>query len=66
MFGLSMSHLLILLVVLLLFGARRLPELGTNLGKGLRAFKRGLDGGDDDEKSRIAGPSAPPQGPTST
>ena len=66
MFGLSMSHLLILLVVLLLFGARRLPELGTNLGKGLRAFKRGLEGGGDDEKKdRIAGPSSP-QGPASS
>ncbi len=48
MFGMSFGHLLILLVVvLLLFGARRLPELGGALGKGLRAFKKGLDGADD-------------------
>jgi sec-independent protein translocase protein TatA len=44
MFGLSLGHLLIVLVVVLLFGSRRLPELGSALGKGLRAFKRGMDG----------------------
>ncbi len=32
--------LLILLVALLLFGARRLPEIGRGLGKGIREFKR--------------------------
>ena len=41
MFGLSVSHLLILLVVILLFGARRLPELGESLGKSINAFKKG-------------------------
>lgn len=34
--------LLILFVLLLLFGARRLPELGQSLGKGIREFKRGV------------------------
>jgi len=34
--------LLILLVLLLFFGARRLPELGGALGKGLREFKRSV------------------------
>ena len=48
MFGLSVGHILILLVVMVvLFGARRLPELGTNLGKGLRGFKKGLEGADE-------------------
>lgn len=46
MFGLSIGHLLILLVVVLLFGSRRLPELGSALGKGLNAFKKGLEGKD--------------------
>ncbi|MBN23283.1 MAG: twin-arginine translocase TatA/TatE family subunit [Bdellovibrionaceae bacterium] len=51
MFGLSTGHLLILLVVaLLLFGSRRLPELGESLGKGLRAFKKGIEGGSDEPK----------------
>jgi sec-independent protein translocase protein TatA len=47
MFGLSLGHLIILLVVVLLFGHRRLPELGSALGKGLHAFKKGLEGPQD-------------------
>ena len=35
--------ILILFILLLLFGARRLPELGQSLGKGIREFKRGLN-----------------------
>ena len=39
-FGLGMGEmLLIFLVVLLLFGAKRLPEIGSSLGKGIREFK---------------------------
>ena len=34
--------MIILVVVLLLFGARRLPEIGSSLGKGIREFKRSL------------------------
>ena len=38
--GLGMGEMiLIFLVVLLLFGAKRLPEIGTSLGKGIREFK---------------------------
>ena len=36
--------LLILLVILLLFGAGKLPEVGKSLGEGLRNFKRALSG----------------------
>ncbi len=53
MFGLSLGHILILLVVILLFGAKRLPELGGALGKGLRSFKKGLDGNAEDENKKI-------------
>ena len=52
MFGLSLGHLLILTVVVLLFGHRRLPELGGALGKGISAFKRGLDGKDTEDKAK--------------
>jgi sec-independent protein translocase protein TatA len=56
MFGLSGGHLLILTVVVLLFGSRRLPELGGALGKGIHAFKKGLEGNQlenqDPEKKR--------------
>ena len=34
--------LVILLVVLLLFGAKRLPEVGASIGKGIREFKRSI------------------------
>lgn len=56
MFGLSLGHLLIIALVVLLFGARRLPELGNALGRGFSAFKRGLEGKgmDDQNDSRIA------------
>ena len=45
-----MPELLILLVVLLLvFGAKRLPEMGRSLGKGMREFKDSVSGKDDDD-----------------
>lgn len=47
MFGLSLGHIIILFIVVLLFGSRRIPELGGALGKGMRAFKKGLEGQDD-------------------
>jgi sec-independent protein translocase protein TatA len=44
-FGVSLPELIILLVVLLLvFGAKRLPEMGRSLGKGMREFKDGVSG----------------------
>mgnify|MGYP001291069561 CR=1 FL=1 len=42
--------LLILGVVLLVFGASRLPQMGLSLGKGLREFKRGITTGSDFNK----------------
>ena len=37
-------------IVLVLFGARRLPEIGSSLGKGIRNFKEGItDGGKKEE-----------------
>ena len=44
MFGLSAGHILILAVVVLMFGSRRLPELGVSMGKCVRGFKRAIDG----------------------
>jgi sec-independent protein translocase protein TatA len=37
----------IVLVILLLFGARRIPELMRSLGSGLREFKKGVSGADE-------------------
>ena len=50
MFGLSLGHLIIVGIVVLLFGAKRLPELGNALGQGLRSFKKGLEGPTEDEE----------------
>lgn len=47
MFGLSLGHVIVLGVVVLLFGSKRLPELGSALGKGMHAFKKGLSGEED-------------------
>jgi sec-independent protein translocase protein TatA len=37
----------LLLLVLLVFGARRLPELGRSLGSGMRGFRDSVTGADD-------------------
>lgn len=39
--------ILIALVILLIFGGRKIPELMKGLGKGVRSFKNGLNGNDD-------------------
>jgi len=44
MFGLSLEHLIVLGIVLLIFGPRRLPELGHTMGKAIRNFKDALAG----------------------
>ena len=43
--------LIILLIAVLIFGAARLPQLGRGLGEGIRNFRKGLKGGEE-EKSR--------------
>ncbi len=43
MFGLGTPELLVILIIaLFLFGGKKLPEIGAGLGKGLKAFKKGL------------------------
>ena len=53
-------HLLFLLAILLLvFGAKRLPEIGSSLGSGLRGFKDSISGdGDHGELNQAATPVA--------
>ena len=48
--------LIILVVILLIFGARRLPEIGSSMGKGIRTFKSALLG--EDEKKADDPPMA--------
>jgi sec-independent protein translocase protein TatA len=48
MFGIGTTELLILLViVIVIFGARRLPELGSGLGKAIKNFKAGVSTEDE-------------------
>ena len=42
--------IVILVVLLLIFGARRLPEIGSSLGHGLRAFKSSVMGEDENKQ----------------
>ena len=44
---------IIVVVILLIFGARRLPEIGSSMGKGIRTFKTALMG--EEEKEGAAG-----------
>lgn len=47
------THLIIILVIaLLVFGPRKLPELGKGLGEGLRGFKEGIKGANDAPKQQ--------------
>jgi len=54
MFGLGMQEILVIaLVILLLFGGKKIPELMKGLGKGVKSFKDGMSGADEpsaDEK----------------
>lgn len=42
MFGLGIWELLIILVIILVLFSRRLPELGSGLGKGIKGFRKSL------------------------
>jgi sec-independent protein translocase protein TatA len=44
-----MELIIILVVVLVIFGPKRLPDLGRSLGKGMREFKDSVTGKDNDE-----------------
>lgn len=51
LFGLGPTEvILILLVVLLLFGGKKIPELMRGLGKGVKEFKDGMKEGDEEKK----------------
>jgi len=48
MFGLGATELmLILAIVVVLFGARRLPEIGSGVGRAIKNFKAGISGKDE-------------------
>jgi sec-independent protein translocase protein TatA len=65
-------HIAFLVVILLLvFGARRLPEIGRSLGSGLREFKQSINGeshspSQDRDHERPTLPAGAPQAPAET
>jgi sec-independent protein translocase protein TatA len=60
-------HLIVLAVVaFLLFGAKRLPELGKGLGEGLKGFKEGLKGLTDPAPTPTVQQNVPPAPPPTT
>ena len=51
MFGLGMPELLVILVIIvIIFGAGKLPEIGAGIGKGIKNFKNATKGDDDPDK----------------
>jgi sec-independent protein translocase protein TatA len=54
--------LILLLVILLVFGPKRLPEMGRSLGRGMREFKDSISGDKDrdEERTRELTAAAPP------
>ena len=43
---------IVLIIALVIFGPKRLPDLGRSLGKGMREFKDSITGKDEDEDDR--------------
>jgi TatA/E family protein of Tat protein translocase len=45
---------IVVVIALVVFGPKRLPELGSSLGKGIRGIRRGFDGSDEAEQVEAA------------
>ena len=54
----------ILIIVIVLFGANKIPQLGAGLGQGIRSFKKAF-GGEDEEKPTPPAPQPPASGDNS-
>jgi sec-independent protein translocase protein TatA len=56
--GIGFKELLIILAIaLLIFGAKRLKTIGSDLGGAVKGFKKAMDEGEDEEKKQLASPA---------
>jgi len=62
MFGIGTTELIIIMfIILLIFGAKKLPELAQGLGKGIREFKKASNEIQDELKTSAEPPKTPPK-----
>ncbi len=50
--------ILILLIVIIIFGARKLPDLGKSIGEGIKNFKKSMSAKDDDPSKKTDPPAS--------
>ena len=53
MFGISFEHIIIIGVILLIMGPKRLPEIGNSMGKAIKNFKDSFAGISEAEKKQV-------------
>ncbi len=54
-----MELALIVLIIVIIFGARKLPELGKSMGEGIKNFKKSISSKDNDEDKPVDEPHPP-------
>jgi sec-independent protein translocase protein TatA len=58
-----MEFAVVAIIALMIFGPKRLPELGKSLGSGFRSFKSSVSGDDDDQPELVEAPVTKTAGP---
>lgn len=60
MFESPMHWLIVLVVILILFGGKRIPEIMKGFGEGIRSFKEGMSGSSHTPPAQTTPPAQPP------
>jgi sec-independent protein translocase protein TatA len=58
--------LIVIFIIVILFGGKRIPEVMKGMGEGVRNFKEGMRGTDTPTTTQVAAPPAPTQAPPSS